>query len=156
MTDTLTADALEPAIANRIRTAVNSQGLFRLLGAEIGAIGKGTLEMSLPFRPEVAQQHGFFHGGAIGFLVDNTTTAAAGTVVRPGEAVLTAEYKLNILAPGVGERLICRAQVVKAGRMLIPVEARVFARSAAGDEKLVAIGLATIAVIPADRVGGQG
>lgn len=155
MTALMMQDALDPAVADRIRAALNSQGLFRHLGAELGAIGKGTLEMSLPFRPEVAQQHGFFHGGAIGFLVDNTTTAAAGTVIWPGEAVLTAEYKLNVLAPGVGERLICRAQVVKAGRMLIPVEARVFARSPTGEEKLVAVGLATIAVIPADRVGGK-
>lgn len=155
MSDAPEKDALDPAIADRIRAALNAQGLFRHLGAEVGAIGRGTLEMILPFRPEVAQQHGFFHGGAIGFLVDNATTAAAGTVIRPGEAVLTAEYKLNVLAPGVGERLACRATVIKAGRMLIPVEAKVFARHAAGGEKLIAVGLATIAVIPAERVGGR-
>lgn len=154
MTTAETGATLDPAIADRIRAALDAQGLFRHLGARVGAIGKGTLEMILPFRSEVAQQHGFFHGGAIGFLVDNTTTAAAGTVLRPGEAVLTAEYKLNVLAPAVGERLVCRASVVKPGRMLIPVEARVFSQAADGGEKLVAIGLATIAVIPAERVGG--
>lgn len=152
MNDAFAPDTLDPAIADRIRAALNAQGLFRHLGAEVGAIDRGSLEMSLPFRPEVAQQHGFFHGGAIGFLVDNAATAAAGTVVRPGETVLTAEYKLNVLAPGVGERLVCRATVVKAGRMLIPVEAKVFARDTAGAEKLIAVGLATIAVIAADRV----
>ena len=140
----------------RIREALASQGLFRHMAAQVEDIGPGTLTMSLPYRPEVAQQHGFFHGGAIGFLVDNTTTACAGTVLRePGQAVLTAEYKINIVAPGVGARLICRANVIKPGRMLIPVEAKVFAQTDDGAEKLVAVGLATIAVIDAARVGGK-
>ena len=56
---------------------------------------------------------------------------------------------------GVGERLVCRATVIKAGRMLITAEAKVFARDGAGGEKLIAVGLATIAVIPAERVGGR-
>jgi uncharacterized protein (TIGR00369 family) len=146
---------LDPAIADRIRAALEAQGLFRHMGARVEAIGPGTLTMTLPFRKEVGQQHGFFHGGCIGFLVDNTTTAAAGTVLRPGEAVLTAEYKLNILAPAIGGELVCRAAVLKPGRMLIPVEARVVNRQADGSEKLVAAGLATIAVIPAERVGGR-
>ncbi|MBX3479753.1 MAG: PaaI family thioesterase [Caulobacter sp.] len=146
---------LDPAVADRITAALHSQGLFQHMGARIEEIVAGGLTMALPFRPEVAQQHGFFHGGAIGFLVDNTTTAAAGTVLRPGEAVLTAEYKLNILSAARGGTLVCRASVVKPGRMLIPVEAKVFNRQEDGGEKLVAVGLATIAVIAAERVGGQ-
>ena len=150
------AQTFDPRIGERIRAALANQGLFRHLGAQVDDVGPGTLTLSLPFRPEVAQQHGFFHGGAIGFLVDNTTTAAAGTVLKgPEQAVLTAEYKLNILAPGVGRRLICRANVIKPGRMLIPVEAKVFAESEDGTEKLIAVGLATIAVIDAARVGGK-
>lgn len=149
-------EVFDATIGVRIRDALASQGLLRHMGAEVEDVSPGALTMSLPYRSEVAQQHGFFHGGAIGFLIDNTTTACAGTVLRePGQAVLTAEYKLNIVAPGVGARLVCRATVIKPGRMLIPVEAKVFAQDQDGAEKLVAVGLATIAVIDAARVGGK-
>jgi uncharacterized protein (TIGR00369 family) len=96
------------------------------------------------------QQHGFFHGGAIAYLVDNCTTAAAATVLSPGYSVLTAEYKLNILSPGIGDRLVCRAEVVKPGRMLSVVEAKVFACRGEA-RKLVAVALATIANLPPER-----
>ncbi len=130
-----------------IRSALESQGFMRLLQGAVDALGEGYCVLSLPHRPELLQQDGIFHGGAIAFLVDNTATAAAGTLSRPGYGVLTAEYKLNLLAPARGERLVCRAEVVKSGRMLTVVEAKVHARSG-GEAKLVALGLATIANLP--------
>ena len=82
--------------------------------------------ISVKKRPELLQQHGFFHGGVIAFLVDNATTAAAGTVIdRATQTCLTAEYKLNIVAPALGDRLACTASVVKPGRRLTIVEAKV-------------------------------
>jgi uncharacterized protein (TIGR00369 family) len=108
--------------------------------------------MTLDYRPEVSQQNGFFHGGAIGFLVDNATAGAAGTLAPPGGAILTAEYKVNMLAPAIGGQLVCRAEVVKAGRTLTTVEARVFVQRDGAEEKLVAIGLATMAVVSAEKV----
>ncbi len=136
--------------AGRIRRALQSQGFTQLLGGEVGEIGAGYLEMSLPARPELMQQHGLFHGGAIAYLVDNCTTAAAATVLSPGYGVLTAEYKLNIVSPGIGDRLVCRAEVVKPGRMLTVVEAKVFARRGEA-QKLIAVALATIANLPPER-----
>ncbi len=98
----------------------------------------------------MTQQNGVFHGGAIAFLVDIATTAAAATVLRPGYSVITAEYKLNIVSPGTGDRLVCRAEVVKPGRMLTVVEAKVHALD--GDKsRLVAVALATIANLPPER-----
>jgi len=143
---------LDPRVVARIHAAYGRQGLFNHLGARVGAIGKGRLEMSLDFRPELSQQNGFFHGGAIGFLVDNATAGAAGTVLPPDSAILTAEYKVNMLAPAIPGRLTARAEVVKAGRTLTTVEAKVFVQPAEGPEKLVAIGLATMAVVPAEKV----
>jgi uncharacterized protein (TIGR00369 family) len=143
MTD-VSFDAHEQAI----RQHVAAQGFMNLIGAQLGKITKGTCEMSVQKRPELLQQHGMFHGGVTAFLVDNSTTIAASTMIQQGQAVLTAEYKLSLLAPGVGERLVCRARVIKAGRTLSVVAADVFSVTGA-EEKLTATALATIAVIAA-------
>lgn len=139
-------------IAAAVRAALEAQGFLKLVGAEVVEIAPGEVIMALDRRPEVLQQGGLFHGGVIAFLVDNTTTAAAGTVIdRSRRTVLTAEYKLNIVAPAKGDRLICRAKVLKPGRMLTIVEAKVHCRSGA-EEKLTAVALATIANIDLPKV----
>jgi uncharacterized protein (TIGR00369 family) len=133
------------AIAAAIKTTLEAQGFTRLVGAEVVAVEPGVVVMALDRRDEVLQQNGLFHGGAIAYLIDNTTTAAAATVLQRGErSVLTAEYKVNFLAPSRGDRLTCRAEIVKPGRMLTVVEAKVMCRTG-GEEKLVAVALATIA-----------
>src|SRR6186713_1575944 len=100
----------EQAIAGAIRTALNAQGFLHHMGASVDEVVHGRVVMSVTRRPELLQQHGFFHGGVIAFLVDNATTAAAGTVVnRDTQTCLTAEYKLNIIAPALGDRLACSA-----------------------------------------------
>ena len=101
--------------------------------------------MELNRRDEVLQQNGLFHGGVIAYLVDNAATAAAATLIdRLTRTVITAEYKINLVAPSKGDRLTCRAEVVKPGRLLTVVEAKVSCRTD-GEEKLVAVALATIA-----------
>jgi uncharacterized protein (TIGR00369 family) len=135
------------AIDAAIREALNAQGFMRLVGAEIVAVKPGEVELALDRRPEVLQQHGFFHGGVTAFLVDNATTTAAGTLIaRERRMVLTAEYKLNFVSPAAGDRLICRAKVLKPGKSLIVVEAKVYCRIE-GEEKLTAVALATIACL---------
>jgi uncharacterized protein (TIGR00369 family) len=140
----MTDNAFAP-IAAAIKTTLESQGFTRLVGAEVVSVEPGVVVMALDRRPEVLQQAGLFHGGAIAYLVDNTTTAAAGTMIdRGARAVITAEYKINLVAPSTGDRLTCRAEVVKPGRLLTVVEAKVTCRID-GSEKLVAVALATIA-----------
>jgi uncharacterized protein (TIGR00369 family) len=132
-------------IAAAIKSTLENQGFTKLVGAEVVSVEPGVVVMALDRRPEVLQQAGLFHGGAIAYLVDNATTAAAGTMIdRTTRAVITAEYKINLIAPSIGDRLTCRAEVVKPGRMLTVVEAKVTCRSG-GEEKLVAVALATIA-----------
>ena len=139
-------------IAAAVRAALEAQGFLKLVGAEVVEIAPGAVVMALDRRPEVLQQGGLFHGGVIAFLIDNATTAAAGTVIdRSRHTVLTAEYKLNILAPARGDRLICRAQVLKPGRMLTVVEAKVHCCTG-GAEKLTAAALATIANLELSKV----
>jgi uncharacterized protein (TIGR00369 family) len=132
-------------IAAAIRSTLENQGFTRLVGAEVVSVERGVVVMSLDRRPEVLQQAGLFHGGALAYLVDNATTAAAGTMIdRATRSVITAEYKINLVAPSIGDRLTCRAEVVKPGRSLTVVEAKVYCRTD-GAEKLVAVALATIA-----------
>jgi uncharacterized protein (TIGR00369 family) len=140
------------AVAAAIKTTLENQGFTRLVGAEVVAVEPGVVVMALNRRDEVLQQNGLFHGGVIAYLVDNATTAAAGTMIdRASRAVITAEYKINLVAPSRGDRLTCRAEVVKPGRSLTVVEAKVTCRTD-GEERLVAVALATIANL--DRPGG--
>jgi uncharacterized protein (TIGR00369 family) len=134
-----------PAVAAAIKQTLEGQGFTRLVGAEVVSIEPGVVVMALDRRPEVLQQNGLFHGGVLAYLVDNATTAAAGTMIdRATRSVITAEYKINLVAPSRGDRLTCRAEVVKPGRSLTVVEAKVYCRID-GAEKLVAVALATIA-----------
>jgi uncharacterized protein (TIGR00369 family) len=134
-----------PAVAAAIKSTLEAQGFTRLVGAEVVSVEPGVVVMALDRRPEVLQQNGLFHGGVIAYLVDNATTAAAATVIdRAKRTVITAEYKVNLVSPSLGDRLTCRAEVIKPGRSLTVVEAKVFCRTD-GEEKLVAVALATIA-----------
>jgi uncharacterized protein (TIGR00369 family) len=134
-----------PAVAAAIRHTLEAQGFAQLVGAKVVSIDPGVVVIALDRRPEVLQQAGLFHGGVIAYLIDNSTTAAAATLIdRATRSVITAEYKLNLLAPSRGDRLTCRAEVVKPGRSLTVVEAKVHCRTD-GEEKLVAVALATIA-----------
>ena len=99
-------------IAKRIRESVGQQGFMTHIGAELSELARGSCTLVVDPRRELLQQHGLFHGGVTAFLVDNATTIAAAT--SRGQPALTAEYKLNLLSPAAGERLICRARVIKA------------------------------------------
>jgi uncharacterized protein (TIGR00369 family) len=139
------------ANAAAIRSTLENQGFTKLVGAEVVAVEPKIVVMAVNRRPELLQQNGLFHGGVIAYLIDNASTAAAATVLNRAErSVLTAEYKLNLLAPSTGDRLTCRAEVLKPGRTLTVVEAKVFCRID-GAEKLVAVALATIANLDTPR-----
>lgn len=130
----------------RIRKAVAIQGFTRHLGAKLDDLQSGLCVLSVESKPELLQQHGFFHGGVTAYLVDNATTIAAGTLCKEGRNPLTAGFSLNFMSPAVGEKLICRARVVKPGNMLTTVSADVFIVKD-GKEKQTATALATIAIV---------
>ena len=134
-------------IAERIHSNVGRQGFMNLVGAELSELARGECTIAVERRPDLLQQHGFFHGGVTAFLVDNATTIAAAT--SRGQSALTAEYKLNLLSPAIGERLICRARVIKPGRQVSVVAADVFCVSG-GIEKHTATALASIAMLSED------
>src|SRR5437879_10039240 len=131
-------------IAARIHANVGRQGFMNLVGAELSELSRGSCMLAVDRRPELLQQHGLFHGGVTAFLVDNATTIAAAT--SRGQPALTAEYKLNLLSPASGDRLICRARVIKPGRQVAVVGADVFC-VIDGIEKHTATALASIAML---------
>lgn len=141
---TATSDAGFAAIAEKIHDHVGRQGFMALLGAELTELGRGSCTLAVPHRPELLQQHGYFHGGVSAFLVDNATTIAAAS--SHGQLALTAEFKLNYLAPAQGERLLCRARVIKPGRQIAVVAADVFCLRD-GAEIHTATALASIAML---------
>jgi uncharacterized protein (TIGR00369 family) len=134
-------------IAERIHSSVGRQGFMNLVGAELSELARGECTIAVERRPDLLQQHGFFHGGVTAFLVDNATTIAAAT--SRGQSALTAEYKLNLLSPAVGDKLICRARVIKPGRQVSVVAADVFCVTD-GVEKHTATALASIAMLNED------
>ena len=118
------------------------------LGIELVDLGAGWCEAALPVAPRHLQHGGSVHAGAMSTLADQAAGAAAQTLCGEGQSIVTAEFKINLLRPGQGERLECRAQVLKAGRSLHVVEAEVFGQR--GDERvLVAKFSGTMAVVAA-------
>ncbi len=101
--------------------------MMSTLGASLDDIGDGRVEISAPILPGSRQQHGFAHAGLTFALGDSAAGYAALSVLAPGSEVLTAEVKINLLAPGQGERLIARGRVIKPGRRLVVVSSDVYA-----------------------------
>jgi uncharacterized protein (TIGR00369 family) len=127
------------------REILAAQGFSRLLGTEMTAYGPDGVELRLPLRPELLQQNGFAHGGVVSYLADNALTYAGGAAM--GIGVLTAEYKINYVRPGVGNALVARAEVLYAGKSLATCRCDVFSVLEDGTEKLCATAQGTIAKV---------
>ncbi|WP_326543278.1 PaaI family thioesterase [Pseudorhodoferax sp.] len=127
------------------RAALASQPFSQLLGAELHALRPGEVELQVPLSPQLLQQNGFAHGGVLSYLADNALTFAGGTALRV--PVVTAEFKINYLRPGLGERLVARARAVHVGRSQTVCSCEVFAVQH-GTEKLCALAQGTIARLP--------
>jgi uncharacterized protein (TIGR00369 family) len=138
-----TFEPSDPAYESRVRQSFAKQGFMRTLAASLDSVAPGVVEISLEPGPAVGQQHGFVHAGAVAAIADSAAGYAALSLMRPGVGVLSTEFKINLLAPAKGERIVARGRVVKAGRTLTVVQTEVFARTAE-NEKLVALLTATM------------
>lgn len=117
----------DPDFKTRVRESFERQRFMDYIGALLTDLGPGSCEIRLPYRTELTQQHGFFHGGVVGTLADNSAGYAAFTLMPADATILTVEYKLNLMAPGKGEELVARGQVLRAGRTLTVCKADVYA-----------------------------
>jgi uncharacterized protein (TIGR00369 family) len=138
---------LEPALAARIERLFHVPFLVDL-GARLTVARSGLAESVLDVAPRHGQQDGFVHAGVMATLADHTAGAAAGTVLRPDQGVLSIEFKVNLLRPATGSRLRCRAQVLRPGRTVSVVEAEVFSETPGSAEpRLCAKATVTLAVV---------
>jgi uncharacterized protein (TIGR00369 family) len=116
---------LDPGYETRIRGSFTRQKAMVLIGASLGAVAPGRVEIDLPFRDELTQQKGYVHGGIIGMIADSAAGYAAYSLMPASASLVTVEYKMNILAPGRGA-LVARGEVVKPGRTLTVARAEVY------------------------------
>lgn len=135
--------AASPAVQARVRDSFARQGLMQHLGAEMREVRHGEVRIRLPFRPELTQQHGFFHAGGTSAIADSAGGYAGLSVFPEHSSVLTVEFKINLLAPARGEALEAVGRVVKSGRTLTICQLEVFATD--NDKRtLVALGQQTL------------
>ena len=133
----------DPAFATRIRESFERQKVMGLIGAALTRVEAGRVEIELPYRDDLTQQHGFFHAGIVGTIADSAGGYAAYTLMPAGSSVLSVEYKINLLAPADGERLVASGQVVRPGRTLTVCDLEV-AVIKAGARTLCARGMQTL------------
>jgi uncharacterized protein (TIGR00369 family) len=112
----------DPAFAERVRDSFSRQNVMRLIGAEMTRVEPGEVDIELPFRADLTQQHGYFHAGIVATIADSAGGYAGYSLMPAGSTVLTVEYKIHLLAPADGERLVASGRVVKSGRTLIVCE----------------------------------
>jgi uncharacterized protein (TIGR00369 family) len=139
-------EAENAAFADRVTRSFARQGIMVTLGATLERVAPGEVEIALPVGPAVSQQHGFAHAGAVATIADSAAGYAALTLMPAGVGVLTAEFKINLMAPAAGERLVATGRVVKAGRTLTVAQGEVHAE-AGGERRLVALLTATLMAV---------
>lgn len=103
----------------KVRASYARQGAMGLIGAQLIELRPGYCEIHMPWRADLTQQNGYFHAGIIATVVDSAAGYAGFTLMPPGSAVLSVEFKLNLLAPGDGELLIATGEVIKSGKTLV-------------------------------------
>ena len=138
--------AQDPDYQTRVRRSFGEQRVMSAFGASLGDVEPGAVDVVLPFRDDLTQQDGFLHAGIVAAIADSACGYAAYTLMPPTARVLSIEFKLNLLAPAVGERLIARARVLRAGRTITVCRADVSA-VIGRDEKLVATMLGTMMTV---------
>jgi len=108
----------DPAFAERVRTSFARQEFMATLGARLDRIEPGAVDIELPVRGALTQQHGFVHAGALASVLDSAAGYAAFTLMPEGAAVLSIEFKINLLEPARGRSIVARGRVVRAGRTI--------------------------------------
>ena len=130
-------------IADEIKQSFAKQTIMGLIGAQLTRVEPGFVEITLPYRSDLAQQHGYLHAGIVATIADSACGYAAYSLMPPNSEVLSVEFKVNLLRPAKGETFVAVAEVIKAGRTLTVVRADVFGVTGTSRE-LVATMLGTM------------
>ncbi|MBA4066917.1 MAG: thioesterase [Isosphaera sp.] len=143
MRETAADDGFEP----RVRASFARQRVMETIGAALTRVEAGAVEIALPYRADLTQQHGFVHAGIVATILDSACGYAAFSLMPADVAVLTVEYKINLLRPATGDHLVARARVVRSGKTLTVCAGDVVSQTG-GAEAVVATMLATVMAVP--------
>lgn len=133
-----------PSFAEEIKQSFSKQTIMSLIGAELSRVEPGIVEITLPYRADLAQQHGYLHAGVVTTIADSACGYAAYSLMPPKSEVLSVEFKVNLLRPAKGEVFLASAEVIKSGKTLAVVRADVFGLNQSGRRELVATMLGTM------------
>ncbi|MCV0395581.1 MAG: PaaI family thioesterase [Rhizobiaceae bacterium] len=137
----------QPDFEERVRASFARQAAMKTIGAELTRVTPGEVELELPYQPMLTQQHGFLHAGIVSTALDSACGYAAFSVMPKNAAVLTIEFKVNMLAPGKGERFLFRGSVTKPGRTIIVADGQAYAFDGDGEARLIATMTGTMMVV---------
>eukprot|EP00762_Andalucia_godoyi_P003872 ANDGO_08583.mRNA.1 Putative esterase SSO1253 len=133
-----------PNFRDRVKDSFSRQKFMAHIGCVLTRVDPGIVELEIPYNENVTQQHGFFHGGLVGTLADNSCGYAAFTLAPETSSVLAVEYKLNLMSPAQGVKLRAIGKTVKPGKTLVVCTSEIYAVQADGSQKLCAISQNTI------------
>ncbi len=142
----------DPDFEERVRKSFARQSAMTTIGAELTLVTPGIIEIEMPHSVGLTQQHGFLHAGIISTALDSACGYAAFSLMPANAGVLTIEFKVNLLAPGKGERFLFRGSVTKPGRTIIVADGQAYAFAADGEAKLIATMTGTMMTV----VGREG
>jgi uncharacterized protein (TIGR00369 family) len=138
--------AVDPDVERRCRASFARQQAMSTIGASVLSVAAGEVELAMPFSEQFTQQHGFMHAGIVTMLCDTACGFAALSLMPADAAVLTTEFKVNLLSPARGERFIAHGRVVRPGKKLMVCLGEVFAEEG-GKRKQVALMTASMMVM---------
>ena len=130
--------AVDPDYEARVRDSFARQKMMRTIGAELTRVSPGVVEIEMPFSEALTQQHGFLHAGVISTALDSACGYAAYSMMPADAAILTIEFKINLLSPGKGERFLFRGEVTKPGRTIMVTDGRAYAVDGEGEARMIA------------------
>lgn len=136
----------DPGFSERVRKSFGLQTVMKTMGIDLLEVDPGSVTLSMSYAHAYTQQHGFIHAGVTTTALDSACAYAAFTLMESDAAVLTVEFKTNLIAPAKGERFTYKGTVLKPGRTLSVCEGRAYARTEHG-EKLIASMTATIMAV---------
>lgn len=140
-----------PDYERKVRESFTKQGFMELIHAQLIDVQPGYCEIHVPFDPTLTQQHGYFHAGVVSTVADNAAGYASLSLMEEHSTILTVEFKLNLLSPGDGEKLIGKAHVLKYGKTLTVCRSEVYVLKD-DTEKLCAAGQSTLIELKDRRI----
>jgi len=135
---------LNPSFAEEVARSFALQPVMKLIGARLSLVEPGVVEITLPYRADLAQQNGYVHAGIVTTIADSASGYAAYSLMPTGSSVLSVEFKVNLLRPARGVSFVARGEVVKPGKTLTVVRADVFGVDENDQRELVATMLSTM------------